>query len=197
MDKTKEKKQEKLIVLLPFIKDIVLKKFKDFLENSYIDRIIEAMRHLISDPNVGYEPLKELWKDDFEKKLKMFERLEEKEDIYDKLLIKEKLLDKKIKELKISELLRAFYYIINKTELKNKIIEKRIPRKHIPFALKLAVFKRDNFRCVVCGKGKESGLHADHKIPVIQGGTDDMENLQTLCSSCNLSKSDGIYEDVD
>lgn len=32
-------------------------------------------------------------------------------------------------------------------------------------------------------------LTIDHKIPKIQGGTDDLKNLQCLCKRCNTMKS--------
>ena len=37
---------------------------------------------------------------------------------------------------------------------------------------------------------KEKTLHCDHILPVTQGGTDELSNLQTLCDDCNLAKSD-------
>ena len=45
-----------------------------------------------------------------------------------------------------------------------------------------------------CGASKDDGatLHVDHKVPVSKGGTDELSNLQTLCSDCNLNKSDVI-----
>ncbi len=45
-------------------------------------------------------------------------------------------------------------------------------------------------RCVVCGRGREDGIeiHADHKIPLDRGGTNTVENGQTLCSEHNLLK---------
>ena len=56
------------------------------------------------------------------------------------------------------------------------------------------LFKRDGYRCVECGASKDDGatLHVDHKVPVSKGGTDELDNLQTLCSDCNLNKSDVI-----
>lgn len=54
------------------------------------------------------------------------------------------------------------------------------------------VLQRDHFRCVYCGRGPDHGvfLHVDHIHPVSLGGTDELENLTTACSECNLGKSD-------
>ena len=59
-----------------------------------------------------------------------------------------------------------------------------------PAAVKQAIFKRDNFRCVVCGQGKEDNVEiaADHKKPRKKGGTNDIENGQTLCTRHNNLK---------
>lgn len=67
-------------------------------------------------------------------------------------------------------------------------------RTNIPRGLRKEVFKRDGNRCVQCGAKKEDGatLHVDHIIPVSKGGTDELDNLQTLCSDCNLNKSNLI-----
>ena len=76
---------------------------------------------------------------------------------------------------------------IKKTKPKRK-------RTRIPRGLRHEVFKRDNYTCVECGARKSDGatLHVDHKVPVSKGGTDELDNLQTLCSDCNLNKSDVI-----
>ena len=67
-------------------------------------------------------------------------------------------------------------------------------RTHIPKGLRHEVFKRDNYTCVECGATKEDGakLHIDHIIPVSKGGSDELDNLQTLCAECNLNKSNLI-----
>ena len=59
-----------------------------------------------------------------------------------------------------------------------------------PAAVKQAIYKRDNFRCVVCGQGKEDNVEiaADHKKPRKKGGTNDIENGQTLCTRHNNLK---------
>lgn len=53
-----------------------------------------------------------------------------------------------------------------------------------------AIFKRDNYRCVVCGRGTQDGvtLAADHIRPKDKGGTNAIENGQTLCYEHNLMK---------
>lgn len=59
--------------------------------------------------------------------------------------------------------------------------------------LRFKVMLRDNFICQHCGASpaKQLGveLHIDHIIPWSKGGETTLENLQTLCSTCNLGKS--------
>ena len=52
------------------------------------------------------------------------------------------------------------------------------------------IFKRDNYRCVVCGKGIKDGIeiHADHIRPKDLGGNAAIENGQTLCAQHNFQK---------
>lgn len=59
-----------------------------------------------------------------------------------------------------------------------------------PPEIKEAIFKRDGYKCIVCGRGREDGveIHADHKIPLDKGGTNTIENGQTLCSEHNFLK---------
>ncbi len=58
-----------------------------------------------------------------------------------------------------------------------------------PPRVKEAIFERMNI-CVVCGRGRKDGveIHADHKIPLDKGGTNTIENGQTLCSEHNFLK---------
>ena len=50
----------------------------------------------------------------------------------------------------------------------------------------LKVFRRDGFKCRACGTDDE--LTIDHIQAWSHGGSDDLENLQTLCQHCNSSK---------
>ena len=57
-------------------------------------------------------------------------------------------------------------------------------------AQKEAIFKRDNYRCVICGRGRADGveIHADHIRPKDLGGKATIENGQTLCAQHNFQK---------
>ncbi len=52
------------------------------------------------------------------------------------------------------------------------------------------IMRRDGYRCVICGRGREDGveLHVDHIRPRSLGGRAIIENGQTLCSQHNLLK---------
>ena len=60
--------------------------------------------------------------------------------------------------------------------------------------LRYTVLKRDHFKCCACGaspaKDPSVELHIDHIVPVAKGGETSLDNLQTLCSKCNLGKGD-------
>ncbi|WP_022877358.1 HNH endonuclease [Microbacterium sp. B19] len=53
------------------------------------------------------------------------------------------------------------------------------------------ILRRDGSRCRMCGASASTGavLHVDHIVPVSHGGRTELGNLQTLCQSCNLGKS--------
>lgn len=82
------------------------------------------------------------------------------------------------------------------TDFSKNINNKSKPedRRDIPLKLRLEVLKRDNFRCVFCGRSPAMDigviLHIDHKTPFSKGGKTEIDNLQTLCSECNIGKSD-------
>ena len=64
-------------------------------------------------------------------------------------------------------------------------------RRVIPTHVKLAVWKRDGGRCVICGSSDE--LHFDHIVPYSKGGTSLLpKNIQLLCARHNIQKRDRI-----
>ena len=75
----------------------------------------------------------------------------------------------------------------------NKIQKNK--RNPLDSKLRHECFKRDRYKCLECGAtNKEKTLHCDHIISVAQGGSDEMDNLQTLCDDCNLAKSDKSWK---
>lgn len=65
--------------------------------------------------------------------------------------------------------------------------------------LKIQVLMRDGNRCKLCGVECNDGLHNihfDHIIPWSKGGETVLENLQVLCSKCNLAKGNCTDEQM-
>lgn len=69
------------------------------------------------------------------------------------------------------------------------LVEKRDLEDFTP-EVKRAIFERDDYKCVYCGRGLADGveLHADHIKPKDKGGRATLENGQTLCSQHNFLK---------
>lgn len=66
---------------------------------------------------------------------------------------------------------------------------KRRPRRmSLSVARRFDVFKRDGYTCRICQKAGGE-LEVDHIVPVSKGGSNAMENLQTLCWTCNSGKA--------
>ncbi|MFD3380735.1 MULTISPECIES: HNH endonuclease [unclassified Streptomyces] len=69
--------------------------------------------------------------------------------------------------------------------LPDEAIERRAPSRK----LRMQVLKRDNYRCVVCGRKAtdhvDLELHVHHLIPWRMGGPTAEENLVTLCGTCH------------
>lgn len=54
------------------------------------------------------------------------------------------------------------------------------------------VFNKYGKRCLCCGA--TDNISIDHIKPISKGGTNDLNNLQPLCKSCNSSKSTRIVD---
>lgn len=61
-----------------------------------------------------------------------------------------------------------------------------VRKQIIPYALRKEVFERDAYRCQECNGWL--ALSVDHIVPESHGGPTTLENLQTLCRSCNSRK---------
>lgn len=67
-------------------------------------------------------------------------------------------------------------------------------KRHLVKKLRDKVFERDEYTCRMCGKSILQGamLCVDSIIPMSLGGTNDLNNLQTLCLQCNQRKRNSI-----
>lgn len=66
----------------------------------------------------------------------------------------------------------------------------------VPGTLRWQVISRALGRCEACGvSSAERALEVDHIVPRSRGGSNDLSNLQALCSLCNVQKLDGAAVD--
>lgn len=65
-------------------------------------------------------------------------------------------------------------------------------KRGINLRLRFIVMRRDNFKCRLCGRNPATNpkivLCVDHIVPWSKGGETIPDNLQTLCSTCNIGK---------
>jgi len=81
---------------------------------------------------------------------------------------------------------RNFY---NDNEIWNSIC--RVERGRVSNKMRFAIYKRDHYRCKLCGKSDTFDyLEIDHIKPIAKGGKSTYDNLQTLCRRCNKEKGD-------
>lgn len=66
-------------------------------------------------------------------------------------------------------------------------------RQPLPKTIRTTIIERDGKVCRLCGSDRN--LTVDHIVAVSKGGTDDFNNLRTLCKRCNGLK--GAASDPD
>lgn len=71
----------------------------------------------------------------------------------------------------------------NQQEIEVQVVYSKVA---INLNLRWEVMERDNFTCKKCGARRF--LHVDHIYPESKGGEATLDNLQTLCRRCNISK---------
>ena len=82
---------------------------------------------------------------------------------------------KDFKQKKINRQAKDFFIELRRREFQSL-------RKNLIIML----INRDDYKCKVCEK--HDNITVDHIIPLSKGGTDELDNLQLLCRSCNSSK---------
>jgi 5-methylcytosine-specific restriction endonuclease McrA len=61
--------------------------------------------------------------------------------------------------------------------------------------LRIKILERDNYTCQICGQEGGSSMHIDHIEPISRNWERrlDPSNLQVLCPSCNIAKSNTYH----
>ncbi len=60
------------------------------------------------------------------------------------------------------------------------------PRK-FSWVQKVTAFERDGWKCVVCADTEN--LEMDHAVALMNGGSNDIDNLYALCHTCHVVKT--------
>ena len=61
--------------------------------------------------------------------------------------------------------------------------------------IRVVVLVRDHYECQIRLHGcKHKATQVDHIISLMDGGTDELENLQAACAPCNKRKGAGFLE---
>ncbi len=70
----------------------------------------------------------------------------------------------------------------------------RVERGRVSNKMRFAIYKRDNYKCCICGRNENYDyLEIDHIKPIAKGGKSTYDNLQTLCRRCNKNKGDSYF----
>lgn len=99
--------------------------------------------------------------------------------------------------------LQAFVEYANSTEIEriealtqSSLTDKQKTSRDPSLRLRWKVLQRDNFKCCACSTSPAITpgieLHVDHIKAWSKGGETILENLQTLCFTCNIGKSNEL-----
>lgn len=86
----------------------------------------------------------------------------------------------------------ARYKAMNKiSNAKRKGIIRNAPGSHTAEDIR-TLYNEQEGRCAYCGITLHGVFHLDHIIPLIQGGSNNPDNLACACAACNLSKGEKL-----
>lgn len=102
------------------------------------------------------------------------------------LFIKERILVEIEYMLDTLEILIEPDFVPLETSVQKTEDNKEITDRYISSSVKIAVWRRDEGKCVQCGSKEK--LEYDHIIPISKGGSNTDRNVQLLCEKCNREK---------
>ena len=109
-------------------------------------------------------------------------------------LTRQKYFDRRIRELRDQvgcEIETGYHAGESAYRLVSAELGAHNPRGYLTPKQKLQLFQGHDHRCAVCGRqvpSGETGLEADHKVPLNRQGSHEFSNWQPLCTECNVSK---------
>jgi 5-methylcytosine-specific restriction endonuclease McrA len=101
----------------------------------------------------------------------------------------------RIKNIKNSKKFTSYIYLVENHYVKGKGSRQKvlayIGKAHGLESFRVSdVIEKCGLKCVLCGRMDD--LTVDHIVPILDGGTNDIENLQILCARCNKRKGKKI-----
>ena len=90
--------------------------------------------------------------------------------------------NEELNELQIERLLELIKAFLIKSDY----------RKSIPYEKRIDLLKIQDNHCALCGITIDESAHADHIVPFKYVGDELKDNIQMLCSNCNLKKNASI-----
>ena len=82
----------------------------------------------------------------------------------------------------------------NWIESPHSVIAKRSQR-NVSQVTKREIAARAKWKCEICCAILTANYEIDHKVALYMGGTNENDNLQSLCSECHRTKTREEYED--
>lgn len=163
----------------------VLMKSEADLQNYFDTGIIETSQ---GSNNFNLEKFLEENKERIEiRRIELQKIIDDEKLNNEKEQIRLELLQKDRKRKLQKEVLKT---LIDNGEIFNEFNNEGIRREPIPQDVMDKVWNRDGGKCVQCGS--QESLEFDHIIPFSKGGATTYRNLQILCKTCNLEKSNKI-----
>jgi len=86
--------------------------------------------------------------------------------------------------------------VVESAQIKQKTGQSQLTSRKINRKLIATILIRDSCICKMCGvssaKDPSVVLHVDHIKPWLNGGETELDNLRTLCSVCNIGRSNAV-----